>query len=86
MQTNEMEPTEYRAVLANELAATRGHLFPGTSFYWRYRTYWRLVSEDAAKDYYRNRDALVAEQGFKFTSHEELAEAQAYDGLLELLH
>ena len=81
-----MDATGFRAMMANELAATRGHLFPGTSFYWRYRTYWRLLSEEAASDYYRNREALVAEEGFRFTTSEELAEAQAYDGLLELLH
>ena len=81
-----MNATEYRSMLAQTLAATRGNLFPGTSFYWRYRTYWRLLSEEAASDYYRNREALVAEEGFRFTTSEELAEAQAYDGLLELLH
>ena len=33
---------------ALSLAQTHGHLFPGTTSYWRYRTFRRLLSERGA--------------------------------------
>ena len=71
---------DLRRTMAREMAGNYGHLFPGTSPYWRFRTFQRLLSDQSAIDFF---DMMEQKPGMEDNGLQELA---AYDGVLELVH
>ena len=69
-----------RRTLAREMAVSHGHLFPGTTPYWRFRTFQRLLSEQSAIDFFAMMDQKPGMED------DGLLELTAYDGVLELVH